>query len=113
MIHPCQYGFVKGKSCTTHFIQVHDDIGKSLDNGSQTDIIYLDFAKAFASVNHDLLIHKCTSYGIGGNLLCWFKAYLHGSYQRVVLECSYSDWVPVDSGEQQGSILGPLLYLYQ
>ena len=42
LIHPCQYVFLKGKSCTTQLIQVYDDIGKSLDNGGQIDIIYLD-----------------------------------------------------------------------
>ena len=69
MMHPCQYGFMKGKSCTTQLIQVYDDIGKSLDNGGEIGIIYLDFA--FDSANHDLLIHKFTSFGIGGNLLSW------------------------------------------
>ena len=77
--------------------QVYDDIGKLLDKGGQIDIIYLDFAKASDSVNHDLRIHQCTSYGIGGNLLSWFKAYLYGHYQRVVLEGSCSIYLLIQA----------------
>ena len=52
-------------------------ISINLDSGSQTDIIFLDFAKAFDSVPHDLIVHKLKTFGFGSNLLQWIENYLH------------------------------------
>ena len=49
--------------------------------------------------------------GISGPLLSWFKSYLTGRQQRVVIDGSFSDWLPVISGVPQGSIVGPIMFL--
>ena len=43
--------FVKGRSCETQLIEFVDDISKNLQEGRQTDILIMDFAKAFDKVN--------------------------------------------------------------
>ena len=53
-----QHGFIKEKSCSTQLTGVYHEIGSHLDSSIQTDIIYLDFSKAFDSVSHRLLLHK-------------------------------------------------------
>ena len=77
-----------------------------------TDIIYFDFAKAFDTVNHDLILYKLKyQYSIDGRMLKFFKSYLSNRTQCVVLDNCTSDIVEVLSGVPQGSILGPLLFV--
>ena len=65
----------------TQLLEVFQDIGQALDCGVETDIIYLDFAKAFA-VCPAKLVSKLKMYGIGDPLLSWFCSYLVGRQQR-------------------------------
>ena len=64
---------------------------EALDDGIQIDTVYLDFRKAFDSVPHKRLIKKLEGYGIKGILLEWFKNFLNGRQQRVVINGKTSD----------------------
>ena len=112
LINPEQHGFLSGKSCTTNLINLTDDIACNLHNDKSIDIIYFDFAKAFDTVNHDLLLQKLKhNYKIDARLLKVLTNYLQNRHQRVLLENIFSESLPVKSGVPQGSILGPLLFV--
>jgi retron-type reverse transcriptase len=76
ILYPLQHGFRKGRSCETQLIEFVDDISKNLQEGRQTDILIMDFAKAFDKVNHSLLIHKLRYYGIDGKTTRWIQNWL-------------------------------------
>ena len=67
--------------------------------------------KAFDRVWHEGLLFKLECIGISGNLLSLLKSFLSSRFQRVVLNGQCSNWLSVQAGVLQGSILGPLLFL--
>ena len=70
----------------------------------------MDFAKAFDTVDHTVLLTKLRTYGVAGNLLSWLTNYLQGRVQRVVIDGAASEWAPVNSGVPQGSLLYSSLF---
>ena len=104
------HGFRSGFSPETQLAVTIDDLAKKLDKNLQTDVIILDFSKAFDTVPHDRLLHKLFSYGIRGQLHTWFTNYLKRT-MRVIVEGEYSSEAEVLSGVPQGTVLGPILFL--
>ena len=84
-----------------------DKITKSLDNGEFVVGVFLDFSKAFDTVNHDILLLKLEYYGIRGSSLEWFKSYLTNRSQFVTFNEEKSSMKNIVCGVPQGSILGP------
>ena len=106
-----QHGFREKRSCETQLIMLVDELSKSMQSGKQTDLILLDFSKAFNKVAHEKLLLKLHFYGIRGNILNWIKDFLDNRTQSVILNGTNSDNIAVSSGVPQGSVLGPILFL--
>ena len=112
----CQQGFPRRRSCETQLVQFVHDIISNLDGAmnrghKQTDLIIMDFAKAFDKVPHRRLLHKLDYHGIRGSIHKCISSWLSGRSQLVVIDGQASDPVPVLSGVPQGVVLGPILFL--
>ena len=73
--------------------------------------IFLDFSKAFDTVNHQILVEKLKYYGVHGKTLLLFESYLSNRTQVVEVNGKMSEKGLIKHGVPQGSILGPLLFL--
>ena len=112
LINDSQHGFLPNKSCVTQLLPFSHDISLSLNFGELIDVVYFDFAKAFDSVNHDIILHKLKyQFGIDGHMLKFIKEYLKGRKQRVLVNGRFSTILDVKSGVPQGYILGLLLFV--
>ena len=106
-----QFGFRQKHSTIHALLNFVDKVVHAIDNHSHLIGIFLDFSKAFDTINHDILLYKLSHYGIRGKALEWFRNYLTNRKQYVFLNDNNSNLQNIHCGVPQGSLLGPLLFL--
>ena len=111
ILYDLQHGFRSMLSCETQLLEFTHDLYRNCYEGHQTDVLVMDFSKAFDKVGHERLLEKITSYGITGRTHNWIHQFLSGRSQSVVVDGERSEPVAVVSGVLQGSVLGPCLFL--
>jgi hypothetical protein len=111
ILYDKQFGFRKSNSTQMPLVLLVDEILKAFENKSNVLGVFLDFSKAFDTVNHSILLQKLEYYGIRGTALDWIKSYLFNRKQFVYYGGEKSCLKTISHGVPQGSILGPLLFL--
>ena len=110
-IYRKQFGFRKKHSTRHTILMITDRIQRAIKEGKYSCGIFLDFSKAFDTVDHSILIKKLIHYGIRGIAIQWFTSYLSNRRQFVSIGKVNSDCQVITHGVPQDSVLGPLLFL--
>ena len=106
-----QHGFRPGRSTVSQLVEQYENILDALAKKHNIDIIMLDYAKAFDTINHSILLHKLKKFGISGKVGKWIANFLLNRNQKVAINGFQSKPSQVISGVPQGTILGPVLFL--
>ena len=111
VLYDKQFGFRKHHS-TSHAVNYSvNEIAKNIEGKKHTIGIFIDLSKAFDTINHQKLLCKLNNYGIRGKCLNLLKSYLSNRKQYTRIFNESSEYVDVEFGVPQGSVLGPLLFL--
>ena len=110
-LYKLQFGFRKHFSTSHAIISFVEKIYNAISFDKYMIGVFLDFRKAYDTVNHSILLKKLYKYGIRGHILNWFKSYLTDRQQFVSVKNNYSSKKCITCGIPQGSVLGPLLFL--
>ncbi|KAF7245607.1 Harmonin [Varanus komodoensis] len=109
-LDPLQSGFRPGYSTESALVALYDDLCREKDRGSASLLVLLDLSAAFDTIDHGILLDRLAGLGVGGTALQWFRSYLNGQFQKVVLgDYGSAPW-QLCHGVPQGSILSPLLF---
>ena len=106
-----QHGFQQGHSTITQLVLSLDELYANFDNNWEQIVLYLDFSKAFDTVNHATLTIKLAYFGLDREFRNLIRSYLADRTQRVCIDGNLSDIVSIRSGVPQASVPGPLLFL--
>jgi len=106
-----QSGFGEGFSTTTALINMLDELYSTKDKGHNSMVVSLDFAQAFDSVNHQMLLAMMVYFKFDETVIDWFASYLLGRFLVTKIGGRTSDRVGRDVGLPQGSCVAPLLYI--
>ena len=82
----------------------------ALESGQEDSILQIDFSAASDRVNHQSILYKLCSVGIGGSVLSILTQFMSNQSQHIMVDGCRSKLVDGVSGVPQGSVLGPLLF---
>ena len=101
-IYKKQFEFRNAHSTNHALISITEEIRKALDNNEFSCGVFLDFQKAFDTVNHKILIDKLHHYGVRGVTLSWFESYITNRIQQTIVNDTVSDKVEITDRVPQG-----------
>ena len=81
-----QYEFRQSRLCESQLTLTVNDFAETLNRVEQSDVVFLNFSKAFDRVSHYHLFHKLHHYGNYGDVLDWIKNFTLNTSQRVIID---------------------------
>ena len=110
---PLQSAYRKFHSTETALLKLTNDILESIDSGKITILTALDMSAAFDTLDHITLLHRLQhTFGLSGCAISWIRSYLTDRSSFVKIDSSSSPSTTILTGVPQGSVLGPLLFVF-
>ena len=106
-----QFGFRKGLSTSLAIFEVLKELYSNWNKKTYSGCVFIDFSRAFDSINHDILLQKLELYGLVVKPIHFCKEYMGKRTQRTTVNGHTSTKAQVTCGTAQGSILGPLIFI--
>ena len=108
----CHFGFQKHRSTELAIIHALDYIINALNSNTPVVGLFVDISKAFDSINHRILLDKLHHLGFRDIIHSWLSSYLYNRLQYVEIIRVKSDYQKIVCGVLQGSIFGPLVFIF-
>lgn len=111
LLNMYQAGFRKGNSCESALQTVLMNWKSALSQKKLVAVVFLDFRRAFETVDRRLLLEKLRKYGLRGDVLDWFREYIMNRCQETRYMDNTSSARESQYGVPQGTVLGPGLFI--
>jgi hypothetical protein len=105
-----QAGFRKGRDCTEQIFNLQSVVNTKLMSGRKVYGVFVDFQRAFPSINHHKLFEKLNRLGVSTKFIRIIKAAYDNASMRIKTAFGLTDPIPVSEGVLQGEQLSPLLF---
>ena len=106
-----QYGFRKGLSTSITIFEVLKQLYGNWNDKVYSGCVFVDFSRAFDSIDHNILLEKLELYGLDAVPLALIRNYMSCRKQITIVNGHKSSQKTVTYGTAQGSILGPLIFI--
>ena len=108
-----QAGFMANRSTTDVLMWLRSRIQPRAGYKVESTAVFVDFSRAFDSIDHRCLLNRLEKIGMPQYLRCWLFSFLNGRTAKVRMGYNITSRpIKTTCGVPQGSILGPLLFNY-
>jgi hypothetical protein len=110
LIQDEQNGFRKSRSCVDHLSSLSMIVDIRKTQKRSTFCAFIDFRKAYDSIQRDLLWHKLKCYGLQGKIMDALQGIYSAVYSAVKVNGQLTEWFEVALGLKQGCLISPFCF---